>query len=393
MEFTKLRNFLNEMAETRTPGCAITVYCQGEKVFEHAAGVSSLETGKPLDGSEFFNIYSCSKIMTVTAALTLFERGKFLLTDPLSDFIPEYRSMKVRQPDGSLTDAQRQITLGDLFSMTAGLNYDLNSPSIRRAREIDPKMPTALVAKCLADEPLSFEPGKKWQYSLCHDLLAGFVSIVTGKPFREYVRETILEPLEMTETFYHATPETLERTAEQYRFVPNEQGSQTTDLVELQKYGRATDGKFVNVGKNIVNFVLGSEYDSGGAGITTTCGDYAKLIAALANGGLGQTGERILSSSTVELMKVNRLNDEQLECYNWKQLAGYGYGLGVRTHIDRAKSGSNATLGEFGWGGAAGATAIIDSERRLGAFFVQHTLNPREEWYQPRLRNVLYSCI
>ncbi len=393
MKFDKLRDFLDFMTKKRTPGCAVTVYHKNEKVFEYAAGVSSLETGKPLEGDEYFNIYSCSKVMTVTAALTLYERGEFLLGDPLYDYIPEYRHMKVRQPDGTLADAKRPITIGDLFTMSAGFNYDLNCRSIAKARELTGgRMDTAEVARRLADEPLSFEPGTRWQYSLCHDVLAGLVSVISGKPFREYVRENVLEPLGMTETVYHTTPELLERTAEQYKFVPSGQ-SGDFDLVEVQKYGRAADGGFVNVGKGVAGYILGSEYDSGGAGITTVCGDYAKLAAMLANGGLGLTGERILSPSTVELMKVNRLSDVQLRDYNWKQLAGYGYGLGVRTHIDRAASGSNASLGEFGWGGAAGSTIIIDSEQKLGAFFVQHTLNPREEWYQPRLRNVVYSCI
>ena len=122
-------------------------------------------------------------------------------------------------------------------------------------------------------------------------------------------------------------------------------------------------------------------------------GDYAKLTAALANNGLGLTGERILSAASLNLMKTNRLGEAQLRDFNWKQLSGYGYGLGVRTHIDKAKSGSVSNIGEFGWGGAAGATVIVDTEAKLGVFFVQHTLNPREEWYQPRLRNVVYSCI
>lgn len=392
MDFTKLRDFLDYMAANLNPGCAITVYYKNEKAFEYAAGLRSIETGEKLVGDELFNIYSCSKIMTVTAALTLFERGIYLMNDPLSEYIPEFDKMKIRQPDGSLVDAKRKITVGDLFSMSAGMNYNLNSPSIARARELTGgKMDTPTVVRCLAGEPLSFEPGTRWQYSLCHDVLAGLVAILTGKPFREYVREAILEPLGMTETVYHHTPETLARTAEQYQFRPSAQKT-SDDIVEMQKSGRGFAGEFVNVGKG-VSHILGPEYDSGGAGITTSCGDYAKLIAALANNGLGLTGERILSSKTVELMKTNRLNERQLADFCWNQLAGYGYGLGVRTHIDRAKSGSNASLGEFGWGGAAGATAIIDSDLGLGAFLVQHTLNPREEWYQPRLRNVIYSCI
>lgn len=382
------------MVRSRTPGCTAIVYKNNEKVFEYSAGISSIETQKKLIGDEYFNIYSCSKITTVTAAMTLLEKGAFLLNDPLCEYIPEYAHMTVRQPDGSLTEAKRHITVGDLFSMTAGLNYDTNSPSIRKLRETDPEMHTVNVAKAIASEPLSFEPGTRWQYSLCHDVLAGLVSVISGMAFRDYVKENIFDPLGMCKTTYHITSDMLPRIAEQYRFVANNEIKPTDDLAKLQELGNASDGKFVNVGKNVQTYILGSEYDSGGAGLTTTCGDYSKLLAALANGGVGLNGECILSKHSVELMKTNRLtNVELMSSCNWQQLAGYGYGLGVRTHIDRALSGSVASIGEFGWGGAAGASAYIDSELQLSAFFVQHTLNPREGWYQPRLRNVIYSCL
>ena len=178
--------------------------------------------------------------------------------------------------------------------------------------------------------------------------------------------------------------------AAQYSFQPPTGG--TDDIVEAQKSGSGKCGQFVNVGLG-VSYIVGPEYDSGGAGITTNVDDYAKLAGALACGGIGATGERILAADTVELMKVNRLGENQLRDMNWQQLRGYGYGLGVRTHIDQAKSGSIARLGEFGWGGAAGATIIMDTQLRLGVFFAQHTLNPREEWYQPRLKNVVYACM
>ncbi len=393
--YSPLKDFCDLMVKQRTPGCVLVVYRKGEKAFEYAAGVSSIETGKPMQGNEYFNIYSCSKIMTVTAAAQLLENGSYLLGDPLGEYIPEFRNMKVRTKDG-IIDAQNKITIGDLFSMTAGLDYNLNSESIKRARELtNGAMDTAEVVRCIASEPLSFEPGTHWQYSLCHDVLAGLVSIITGMKFRDYVKENILDPLDMRDTVYHATPDIEAIMAEQYTFVPNN-GSEVTDIVEAQKKGTSggytSDGSFKNVGKR-VSHILGPEYDSGGAGITTTTPDYAKLIAALSRGGLGLTGERILSPATVELMKVNRLDSEQLRDFNWSALRGYGYGLGVRTHIDQAKSGSIAYLGEFGWGGAAGATVICDTKAELGLFFAQHTLNPREEWYQPRLRNVAYSCI
>ncbi len=392
MNFTKLREFLDFMAESRTPGCSVVVYKDGAKAFEYSAGVSSLESGEKMRGDELFNIYSCSKVATVTAAATLVERGIVLLSDPIYDYIPEFRDMKVREKDGTVRDAKSLITVGDLFSMTAGFNYNFNVPAFKKACELtNGTMDTATCVRCLADEPLDFDPGAHWQYSLCHDVLAGFVSIVTGMPFREYVKRTILEPLGMNDTYYHVPEELLPRVAEQYTFVPKGQ-SEITDIVEAQRSGHAYEGSFRNVGKGVAH-ILGSEYDSGGAGITTTVGDYAKLAAALANHGLGLTGERILAPATVELMKVNRLNDAQLHDFSWRQLRGYGYGLGVRTHMNKAVSGCLTSLGEIGWGGAAGATVIVDTDLRLGVFFVQHTLNPREEWYQPRLKNAVVGCL
>ena len=328
---------------------------------------------------------------TVTAATQLLERGKFLLTEPLYEYIPEYKEMYVKKEDGSIVKAQNHITIGDLFTMTAGLSYNRSSDGIRKARELTGgKMDTVTVAKCIAMDPLLFEPGTHWAYSLGHDVPAAVVSVVTGQKFRDYVKENIFDPLDMKESVYHHTEETLKRTATQYSFVS--EGNEDFDIVEAQKYGRAKEGVFKDVGKG-VSHIMGEEYDSGGAGIITTVADYAKLMAALANYGMGLTGERILSQYSVDLMRTNRLNETQLKDFNWRQLKGCGYGLGVRTHIRPDQSGVISSLGEFGWGGAAGATAIIDPSIKLGVFYAQHTLNPREEYYQPRLRNVVYSCL
>lgn len=392
MDFSGVKSFVDYMAEKRTPSNAVVIYHGGKKVYSYAAGYADLETKTPFTGEEYVNIYSCSKVTTVTAAAQLLEKGRFLMNDPLYAYIPEYKDVTVRDKNGEIRRAARPITVGDLFSMTAGFNYNLNCPAIVNAREITGgKCDTLTVIKELAKEPLSFDPGDHWQYSLCHDVLAGLVEAVSGMKFRDYVKKNVFEPLGMDKSVYHHTDEILDNMASQYSFVPNGQSS-NFDLVEAQKYGKSGEGTFVNVGKR-VSHILGEEYDSGGAGISTTVDDYAKLAAALAGGGMGVNGERILSSNTVELMKVDRLTPEQHMDYNWPALAGYGYGMGVRTHIDRAKSGSIASLGEFGWGGAAGASFYADTKHNLGIFYVQHCLNPREEWYQPRLRNIVYSSL
>ena len=139
-------------------------------------------------------------------------------------------------------------------------------------------------------------------------------------------------------------------------------------------------------------FRSGPAYDNGGGGITTTINDYSKFCVALANGGVGATGEKILSAGTIDLLRTNQLNSEQIKTFTWPQLKGYGYGLGVRTLIDKA-AGTTGNVGEFGWGGAAGATVLVDPELKLSVFYAHHMLNPQEDYYQPRLRNVVYSCI
>ena len=139
-------------------------------------------------------------------------------------------------------------------------------------------------------------------------------------------------------------------------------------------------------------YVLGPAYDSGGAGLVTTVDDYIRFADMLAMGGVGLTGERILSKATIDLMRTNHLNDAQMKDFCWIQMAGYGYGLGVRTMVDRTR-GALSPVGEFGWGGAAGAYVLIDPDNRVTAYYAQHMLNNQEPYVHPRLRNLIYSCL
>lgn len=392
MNFDKLRAFMDMLSEKKVPGNAVTVYIDGKKIFSYASGFADLESRRPMTGSELINIYSCSKITTVTAACQLLERGVFLLSDPLYEYIPEYREMYVDTPGCGLIKAKNHITVGDLFGMTAGFSNKMNTPEFDNAFNITGgSMDTLTVAKCISKTPLCFEPGTNWNYSLCHDVLAALVCAVTGMKFRDYVRENIFKQLGMTESFYHRTPEIEQRMASQYSFVPSD--NQEFDAVEAQRSFKTQNGTFKNVGKGISKFVPGPEYDSGGAGIVTSVPDYAKLAAALACGGKGVNGERILASRTVKLMHTDRLNEQTRAGFDWAHMRGYGYGLGVRTLTDPALAGTLAPVGEFGWGGAAGSTMIADTKNKLAVFYAHHMLNPQEGFYQPRLRNVVYACL
>lgn len=391
MDFTYLKNFMDRTAGVHTPGSAIVIYQGGKEVFRHAAGYADMTAKTPLTFDCTYNIYSASKITTIVAALQLLEQGLFRLDDPIGNVIPEFAHMTVKKADGSVTEAKTPINVRHLMTMTAGFNYDLDAPFRQDAEKItNGKMDTLATIKCLADYPLDFEPGTHWQYSLCHDVLAAYVEAVSGMKFRDYVKKNIFDPLGMNNSVYHVTPEIAARMATQYSFAADGEDLSTVRCVDPAKNAKAIGGTFVCCG-NDVQYIFGEEYDSGGAGITTTLDDYALLLAALANGGLGLNGARILADCTVELMRTDALSPELKKDFNWDSMLGYSYGLGVRTMVDRMTGGSLSGIGEFGWGGAAGAMAYIEPERKLAVFYVQHQLNPREEIFMPMLRNTIYA--
>lgn len=384
MNFEYMKNFMDSLTEWIIPGNSVVIYKDGKKVFEYSSGYSDLEKKIKKTGEEQLYIYSCSKVATVTAALQLYEQGKFLLSDPLYEYLTEFKKMYVKDGD-RIKAAENPITIRDLFTMMAGLSYATNTPAFEKARKLtDGKMDTRTVIKCLAEEPLLFEPGARWNYSLCHDVLAVLAEVVSGMRFSEYMKKHIFEPLDMNNSYYHAPNDVI--ISPQYIYEIQD----TKNIVELQQKEHTTGVVKRAYGNELV---FGENYDSGGAGIITTVDDYAKFAAALANSGTGLNNNRILSSATVKLMKTNQLNEAQRKTMNWRRLRGYGYGLGVRTLIDKAESGSNSSIGEIGWGGAAGATIIADTEEKVALFYAHHMLNPQEEYYQPRLRNVLYSCL
>ena len=389
IDFSELKTYMNRLTSWRIPGNSITIYIDNRRVFDYSSGYSDIENKIPMTGNELLNIYSCSKVATVTAALQLYEKGIFLLDDPLYEYIPEFRDMYVKDKDDNIMKAKNPITLWHLFTMTAGLTYNMNTNGINAARSItNGKMDTVQVAKCIAQDPLAFEPGEKWNYSLCHDVLAAVVEVISGERFETYVKKHIFEPIGIKNVFYHRNDAVKSAMAQQYNYETGD----SRDIVERQIETGNMTGKWVNVGKE-AEHVLGENYDSGGAGIVVSVPDYALFGSTLANGGIAPNGEKILSAGTIELMRTNQLNEKQMKYFNWSQLKGYGYGLGVRTLINKAESGTTGNIGEFGCGGAAGAALLVDPGCKLAYFYSHHMLNPQEDYYQPRLRNVVYGCL
>ena len=141
------------------------------------------------------------------------------------------------------------------------------------------------------------------------------------------------------------------------------------------------------------SYILGDDYDSGGAGVITSAEDFILFADAMANGGCGRNGARILSPETVRLWQTNALRAGELRSFNWPQYKGYGYGLGIRTLVDRAAAGTTSPVGECGWNGAAGSTVFLLPERGISVFYAQHTLNPHEEEIFPVLREAVMRSL
>lgn len=391
MDFEPLKQFMNYLTSWRIPGNDISVWKDNKEVFRYQSGYIDLEKKIQMQPDNLIYIYSCSKLALAVAGMQLVEKKELLLDTPLYDYIPEFKDVIVKTSDENVKRAVYPITIRHLFTMTSGMGYTLPQEIKNEARKkTNSLFNTVETVKCMAQIPLAFEPGQGWKYSFSHDVLAAVIEIVSGKKYRDYIKNNIFDPLDMSDSFFHLTDAQMNRLAPQYRFVDETSGN---DLVKNQMQGTRNISGRIERTDDMNTLVFGAEYDSGGAGIITTVSDYAKFVNALACKGLGKTGERILEPETIDFLRTNQLNETQLRNYTCSQLIGYGYGFGVRTMINPKLSNYLGNVGEFGWGGAAGASVYVDPSIGLGVFYAHHMLNPQEDYYQPRLRDVIYRCI
>lgn len=335
---------LDSFLELGIPGFDFELRRHGEVLLRHHGGFSDREKEIPMTGRERYNIYSCSKPITCAAALQLWERGLFRLEDELCEYMPEFTEMKVRTPSGEIVPARKRITVYNLFTMTAGFNYNLSAPAILRCFDATHgAVPTRECIRFLAEDPLDFEPGSDWRYSLCHDVLAALVEVVSGMPFNDYVTQHIFNPLGMKESTYLLPAVEMPALAAQYRW--------------------CGDGGAVPIGpRNSYRF--GADYASGGAGCVSTMDDYMRFVEAI------REGESILGRKTIQMMAAPQLSPELRKRYMAVNDTRYTYGLGIRSPF---VEGSNCS--DIGWGGAAGAYLVIDLKNDLTAVYLQHVLN------------------
>jgi CubicO group peptidase (beta-lactamase class C family) len=336
----KVLELLMRFEEMGIPSIDCIICHRGKRVFRHQSGFSDEARTKRLDGSERYNIYSCSKPITCTAALQLVEQGMLRLDDAVYEYLPEFRKMKKRNGD-KLETVQNTMTIRHLFTMTAGLSYNTNSENLQLGKkETQGRMPTRTAMQYLARDPLGFEPGTQWQYSLCHDVLAAVVEVVSGERFGIYVKKNIFDRLGMKHSTFLLPEDELNQIAAQYRYDPETQ-------------------KFNACGPQIQTFKLGTEYESGGAGCISSAADYSAFLEGL------RSGERLLRRDTIAQMSSPQISETVAQTFTETR---YSYGLGVRC----PKPGMDTQ--DFGWGGAAGAYLSILPDAEASIFHVQHVI-------------------
>lgn len=385
-QFDHLSALLKSFTEQGPSGCACMIAKDGEVVYEGYFGQANLEKGTAVNADTVFRLYSMTKVIVCTAAMILFERGKFLLNEPLHLYLPEYKNVRktVTQANGQVhtEPVQNPILVRHAFGMMTGHPYpygeSLTAREITRLRqELNEKTGGRYTLQeevnVTAQAPVMFEPGTRWMYGYGHDLVGALIEAVSGKKLGEFLQDEIFGPLGMTDTAYRYRDDIKERMAVMYE--------------------RAEDGTLTPAPEEMdVLHQPDALLELGGQGLYATTRDYMKFASMLAAGGT-LNGVRILSRSTIDLMRTNQLNDGQLADFANSYSAGYGYGLGVRTLIDRAAGGSNSPLGEFGWTGMAGTWTSISPETNTAIVYMHQMLPNMEEHHHLRVRAAAYGAL
>ena len=350
---------------------------KGEVIHLESQGYKSKETQEVMTDDTIFFIMSMTKPIVSTALMMLYEEGHFLLTDPISDWIPELGGKQVIMENEFGTyrvPAHRPINFRHVLSHTSGLdpsrNY-LNEDEMKLLARTDNLQDTIIKRASL---PLAFHPGDEWQYGSSTDYVALLVERVSGEPLKDYLQREIFAPLGMEDTFYVVPEEKRDRVASVYSPTGKDQ------TIELSRTKEYSDKPF-----------FGENYFGGTAGLFSTAKDYWRFSQMLLNGG-ELDGARLLSPKTVSLMISNHSGEGDV----YIRGPGYTFGLGFGIVSDAGKARDPLTPGTFSWGGAWGTIFWVDPvEEMIGIMMTQITsyrhLSVRQELGVTAMQSIIDS--
>ena len=368
--------------EKKLAGIVSLVARRGEVVHFEKCGMAEIETNHAMQLDTLFRIYSMTKPITSTAVLMLLEEGRFRLQDPVSDYIPEFKEMKVLDNAAgsgvTFVNTQRPISIRDLLMHTAGLSYgfdanvyidQLYQQKVWANVEKNPDLTLEEAIKLVASLPLAHQPGTAFRYSMATDVLGYLVQVVSGQPFDEYLKQNIFEPLGMTDTFFSVPPEKVERFSAIYG-PDKEAGLKASEPVAKVRYLKPTRNP------------------SGGGGLVSSTSDYFRFAQMLLN--QGELEEvRLLGRKTVEMMVQDHL-PPGVDCFG-NPYEGFGLGVSVLRNV--AKSQTLGSVGNYGWGGAANTNFWIDPrEELIGILMLQYM--PSDTYpVVSDFRNLVYQAL
>jgi len=361
------------------PGIDCVVYQDHKEIFRYQAGYADLEAKVPPATDALYNIYSGTKMITCTAAMQLVEQGRLHLLDPVSKYLPEFAEAQVKYGSFMVLPAKKHVRILDLFCMTVGLTYDLDTPGMRKFMEdTGGDFDCRDFVRALAKEPQLFEPGEGWSYSYAHDILGVVIETISGMSLGEYFEKHIFAPLGMKDTCFTVSEEKRDRLAPQYMY---DLANGTVERIKTDCIGR-----------------LGTRHESGGAGLISSTEDYILFADALACGGVGANGTQIISKRSIDLMRTNRLSGKYLEEFMTigaavGSAAGIGYGLGVGVFYDSVAACTLVPQGTFYWGGIGGVQNLVDVENRVSYYVSMHSVRNPTALIRPYMLNTLYGSI
>lgn len=348
--------------DKRIAGAVTLVARRGQVAWLKAQGSMDREAGKPMRPDAMFRICSMTKPITSVAVMMLYEEGRFLLDDPVSKYLPEFKSPKVLVKPASGTPytipATREISIRDLLRHTSGLAYQWNAdlgPMYESANVVHGMTPfdgtNETNVKRLAALPLLFNPGERFEYSLASDVLGRLVEVVSGKSLDEFFRTRIFEPLGMKDTYFYPPQTKLERLAAAYTYYADKGLNRFPDTpIREGSSVYAADYPY-NGPKKLF---------SGGAGLVSTAADYLRFCQMMLDEGkVGNT--RLLSRKSVELMTHDQLG---------KISPDRGFGLGFAVDGVKTPASDLGSPGEYAWGGMFYTAFSIDPKEQMIVIFM-----------------------
>lgn len=366
-------------------GANAAVYKDGNCLYSRSVGFADRENNQLMTENSIFRIYSMTKPVTAVAALQLMERGMLHPDDPVSYFFPGFAHARIFTDDGKIQPASRDITVRDLLNMTSGLPYaNISNPTQRAVDTLYKQMEVLrgteaawdLEEYCerMAEIPLEFTPGSRWDYGTSADILGGVIQKASNMEFRQYLQKHIFSPLGMTDTDFYVPEDKQERFAASYCF-------SETGLVR-------DDGCYLGLN----DFRSLPDFISGGAGLSSTITDYARFACTLAEGGTSPDGVRLLSPAAMAYLRTPQVFGEKFQKdQQWESLQGYGYGNLVRILMDPAKAGTFANRGEFGWDGWTGTYFCVDPAEKLAILFWIQVACAGTSRTAKCMRNIVYA--